>query len=211
MTQRIGCITAMVALALLVVGCEEREAPRGTSATGEAAAAGVAQVPAPGPKDPEGTKAEAGAKAEAPAPKVADMKAYTAESLAARAKELGGKLTLVAVWATWCAPCIEEMPTLSDYATKNKDAGLRVIGLCMDDRTAMGARIQQVLDKQRVRYEMAVLEPGTDEAFMEAIDEAWDGTLPATILYDAQGKQVDFWTTKLDHKVLEERVGPKLR
>lgn len=47
--------------------------------------------------------------------------------------EIKGNLFLVNFWATWCAPCIAEMPALQSLHTKFKDRGFQVIGIAVDD------------------------------------------------------------------------------
>ncbi len=49
------------------------------------------------------------------------------------ASEFDGTLTLVNFWATWCAPCVEEMPMLSDLQDTYRDRGFRVIGVALDE------------------------------------------------------------------------------
>jgi thiol-disulfide isomerase/thioredoxin len=132
-------------------------------------------------------------------------------SLEALAKDGQAKLTLVAAWATWCVPCIEEMPTLSRFYEAHRDKGLRVLGLCMDDRNEMAEKVQAVLDRQRVSYPMAMIRAGTQDAFMPAVDPKWDGVLPATILFDGTGKKVGFLLEKLDQATLDRLVLPLLR
>ncbi len=46
--------------------------------------------------------------------------------------ELIGQVVILTFWATWCAPCREELPLLSEYATKHATDGLSVLGFCLD-------------------------------------------------------------------------------
>ena len=49
--------------------------------------------------------------------------------------ESKAKLTMVPVWATWCVPCIKEMPHLAEFYEKEHKNGLEIIGLCVGDKT----------------------------------------------------------------------------
>lgn len=169
--------------------------------------------PEPAEAEPEAEppdEPEAPAGEEDEAPQVADLDVVDHEALVERIARGDQEVTVVAAWATWCVPCIEEMPTLAEFWKERRGDGIHVIGLSMDDPDEMGERIQSVLDRQRPPYEILVLEPGTEDAFMGAVDASWGGSLPATIVYDGDGEQVDFWMDKVTAEALDERVGERL-
>ena len=141
---------------------------------------------------------------------IADLKVHDLASLKAHVKAQKGKATVVAVWATWCAPCIAEMPTLAAFYGKHKDKGLRVVGLCVDDRAedGMGEKIQQVLEKVKVPFEMALLKPETDEAFFKGLGVEWDSGLPATVVFGPTGEKKLYTRKALTHEYLDQHVLP---
>ena len=116
----------------------------------------------------------------------------------------------MAAWATWCAPCIEEMPTLAEFYEKHKAQGLSVIGLCMDDKSDMKDKIQEVLDRIKVPFPNLLIQEGGQESFMSAVDKGWEGSLPATLVYDKTGKRVAFFMEALTHDILDKKVAPLL-
>ncbi len=93
-----------------------------------------------------------------------------------------GKPLLVNLWATWCAPCVAELPTLDDAASKLGDR-VRVLTVSQD--------LDEKPDKVRAflaSRKFKRLEPYRDPAV--ALSAAYAANLPATILYDAQGREV---------------------
>jgi len=50
-----------------------------------------------------------------------------------------GKVTIINVWATWCAPCREEMPAIDAYYQKYRNRGLEVLAISMDDASEAAA------------------------------------------------------------------------
>lgn len=99
-----------------------------------------------------------------------------------------GKPVLVNLWATWCAPCIAELPTLDALAQKG---GIEVVAVSQD----MGGReaVDAFFEKRPVKALEAYLDP--DAALMTALNAT---TLPTTILYDAQGREVWRWVGEQD-------------
>lgn len=93
-----------------------------------------------------------------------------------------GRPVLVNLWATWCAPCIVEMPSLERLAARDRDR-LQVLALSQDMEGR--AKVEAFFREQG----LDALQPYLDSemGFMMAIGA---GTLPVTILYDAQGREV---------------------
>src|SRR4051794_31889567 len=93
-----------------------------------------------------------------------------------------GKPLLVNLWATWCAPCVAEMPTLDALAGQEKDR-LQVLALSQD---ADGrAKVEAFFNEHKFR----TIEPYLDPK-MEMMGDLKVDTLPTTILYDAKGREI---------------------
>ena len=92
-----------------------------------------------------------------------------------------GKPLLVNLWATWCAPCIAEMPTLDALAARDKE--LQVLAVSQD----IGGR--EKVDAFFAKRGFRMLQPYVDPE-LSLMTELKVGTLPTTILYDAQGREV---------------------
>jgi thiol-disulfide isomerase/thioredoxin len=95
--------------------------------------------------------------------------------------DFGGRPLLVNLWATWCAPCIAEMPMLDALAAR--DPGLQVVAVSQD---LDGKDKVSVFFAQR---RFAKLEPYLDPG-LSLMTELKVDTLPTTILYDARGREV---------------------
>nr|WP_137676238.1 TlpA disulfide reductase family protein [Parerythrobacter lutipelagi] len=95
---------------------------------------------------------------------------------------LQGQPVLLNLWATWCAPCVVEMPMLDELAGEYGDA-LRVVTVSQDRRGA--EKVVPFFAKQDFQH----LQPWMDAT--SSLDfEISGGVLPATVLYDASGQEV---------------------
>ena len=94
--------------------------------------------------------------------------------------DLRGKPVLINLWATWCGPCVLEMPMLDQLADGGK---LRVVTISQD---LQGAAKVEPFFAQR---SFAHLEPWLDPENTLG-DHYATGILPTTVLYDAQGREV---------------------
>jgi phosphatidylglycerol:prolipoprotein diacylglycerol transferase len=90
-----------------------------------------------------------------------------------------GSTVLLNLWATWCPPCIEEMPLLNELAVDYKDRGLRVVGLAGDDDPA---RVKEFLERNPLDFEI-LLDPDGQVGTLYGITG-----YPETFLIDREGR-----------------------
>ncbi len=72
--------------------------------------------------------------------------------------DFGGKLLVLNFWATWCPPCIEEMPSLNDFATQMGKQGVVVLGVSVDKNESA---YKSFLQRNRLAFQVA-RDPGAD-------------------------------------------------
>lgn len=101
-----------------------------------------------------------------------------------------GRSVLVNLWASWCGPCVKEMPELDRFARSQAPNGTQVVGIALDDGAAVAAFLQRV----RVSYPVLIDTPGPRDAGVRLGNPK--GVLPYSVLLDAQGR------------VLKQKVGP---
>ncbi len=93
-----------------------------------------------------------------------------------------GRPVLVNVWASWCGPCIREMPEIDRYARAQGANGTQVVGIALDDAAA----VKTFLERVPVGYPILVDTPGPRDAGVRLGNPR--GVLPYSVLLDAQGR-----------------------
>lgn len=101
-----------------------------------------------------------------------------------------GRPLLVNVWATWCGPCIEEMPELQRYAASQGTTGVQVVGIALDDADSVAAFLRKI----PVSYPILLQAPGPADAGVRLGNPR--GVLPYSVLVSADGT------------LLKQRIGP---
>lgn len=98
------------------------------------------------------------------------------------------KLRVLNVWATWCAPCVAEMPDLRKV-DETFGAEVAIAGVSMDDMIpdTKAADVAKFLDKQRIAFPN-VYYTGNADALANQLKIT--GELPVTIVYDASGREL---------------------
>jgi thiol-disulfide isomerase/thioredoxin len=100
-----------------------------------------------------------------------------------------GKLRLVNIWATWCGPCVQEMPEFITIDRMYRERDFEFITVSLDNPDKQ----DKVLDrlKKLEASNLNFIFTGSDKyAFMEKIDPNWQGALPYTLLVEPGGKIV---------------------
>jgi thiol-disulfide isomerase/thioredoxin len=97
---------------------------------------------------------------------------------------------LINFWATWCDPCREEFPDLVKVDADYRSKGLDFVAVSLDDISDIKTAVPKFLKEMKAEMPVVLLNVNDPEPAIKAVDAAWDGQLPATFLYDKDGKVV---------------------
>jgi len=108
------------------------------------------------------------------------------------------KVTLVVFWATWCHPCLMEIPSLVEFHKKYASKGFRVVSINIDD--AEGQKMAAVYQKYGINYPM-LMDDGKSDAKFGGIE-----ALPTSFLVGRDGKLVKAFVGLYPAKVVEDEI-----
>lgn len=126
-----------------------------------------------------------------------------------RVQQKNDTLYVVNFWATWCKPCVAELPFFQKAAATYKDKPVKII-LVSQDAKARIFQVAQFMQKQQYTSECFLLSAGNPNVWIDKIEPKWSGTIPATILY-RNGEKVNFYEGDFaDQKAVEDFIHSKL-
>jgi cytochrome c biogenesis protein CcmG, thiol:disulfide interchange protein DsbE len=113
-----------------------------------------------------------------------------------------GKLVLLNFWATWCGPCLTEIPRFAEWQKEYGAAGLQIVGVSMDDNAAP---VKRAYDKYHLNYPVVMGDAELAERFGGVLG------LPLSYLIDSNGRIVARYQGELNLNELESKITSLLR
>jgi thiol-disulfide isomerase/thioredoxin len=102
-------------------------------------------------------------------------------------KDEGKSLTLINVWATWCGPCVDELPDLVTMNRMYRGRPFRLVTISLDDLSKQDEALKG-LQANHVAVSNYILKTQDRDAFANALDKDWPGPVPYTLVVAPGGK-----------------------
>ncbi len=107
-----------------------------------------------------------------------------------------GNIVMLNFWATWCAPCREEIPVLVKLSDKHKSKGVKVVGVSVDSENLDG--IKEFIKDYKMKYSVVLTVPGTHLSQKE--------TVPMTLLIDENRVLSKKYVGAVDGSIFEKDI-----
>ena len=92
-------------------------------------------------------------------------------------------------FATWCEPCVKEFPAFQRFSARYANKKVKLIFVSLDFKKDFSKRLLPFLKKNHVKNEVVLLDEPDYNSWIDRVDTAWDGNLPATLVIN-NGKHV---------------------
>jgi len=106
-------------------------------------------------------------------------------------------------WATWCAPCIKEIPEFDKLAMASNEVRVRLISL--DDVDDLTVKVKRFIEKRNLKAEVMLLDETDFNEWIPRVDEQWSGAIPATLVVTKSGDR-HFFEKEFKEGELEETL-----
>jgi thiol-disulfide isomerase/thioredoxin len=113
----------------------------------------------------------------------------TVDELEQRFSAGGDTTYVVNFWATWCLPCVQELPHFEKFGKAYRDEPVKVLLVSVDSRTKLNSAVTPFVKKKGLQNEVVLLNETNQQQYIDRISPDWSGSLPATLFVN-KGKKV---------------------
>ncbi len=138
-----------------------------------------------------------------------DLEVYNYDGLEPLINKKDDKVHVVNFWATWCAPCIKELPYFENLNEKYKDKGVEVLLVSLDFPKNYDSKLKPFIKKYDVKSKVVAFDDTDQNRWIPAINKDWSGALPATIIYKGDKRQ--FYERSFTQEELETELNQFLK
>ncbi|MEQ8304217.1 MAG: TlpA disulfide reductase family protein [Cyclobacteriaceae bacterium] len=115
------------------------------------------------------------------------------------------KITVINFWATWCAPCIKELPFFEKLNATRNDVDINLVSVDMD-LDPDPAKVYRFIDRKKLKSRVLILNEDNPNEWIDKIEKSWSGAIPATLVVNSQNGKRSFAASELKEGELEELI-----
>jgi thiol-disulfide isomerase/thioredoxin len=135
---------------------------------------------------------------------VSSVKTYTYSELKPLLEKNDGKTYIVNFWATWCAPCVKELPYFEKIKKEYDDKNVEVLLVSLDFPKQVEKKLIPFINKRKLNSKVVLLDDINEDVWIKSIDENWSGAIPATLIYNKNKRK--FYEHSFDYETLEKEL-----
>ena len=112
------------------------------------------------------------------------------------------KIYVINFWATWCIPCVKELPAFERLREEYYDKSVEVILISLDLSSQKDNVVVPFLKRKRIKSPVFIFNDSNEQFWIEDISKDWTGSIPSTLIYNK--KQRIFYERTFNYKQLNE-------
>jgi thiol-disulfide isomerase/thioredoxin len=117
-----------------------------------------------------------------------NVRLITVDQLQERIKNGKDSTYVVNFWATWCAPCIKELPHFEKLSQEFRSDKLAVVLISVDFKSKLTSAVVTFAKRKKLKNQVFLLNESNPQEYIDRIDPSWSGSIPAT-LFIKNGKR----------------------
>lgn len=113
---------------------------------------------------------------------------------------------VVNFWATWCAPCVKELPYFQQLHEKYSSSSVKVMLVSLDGKPALENKVRPFVGRSGMTADFFLLDETNQQEYIDRIDPSWSGALPATLIVNPGTEKRVFIEGEVTLSQLEEAL-----
>lgn len=138
-----------------------------------------------------------------------EVKVMNFNQLAPLLEQKNDTVYMVNFWATWCLPCVQEMPDILKFAEDMRNSEFKLILVSLDMPEQIDSRVKPFLARFNIRDRVILLDDPDANKWIDRVSPQWTGAIPGTLFYSRDFRQ--FHGDMLDYKTIQGIVEPRLK
>lgn len=116
---------------------------------------------------------------------------------------------LINFWATWCAPCVKELPAIQEVEKKYAANKFKVILVSLDMTSQLNSKLIPFIRSRKITSEVVLLDDPDQNTWIDKIDKNWSGEIPFTVIYSKDFR--DTYAQPFDYHTLDSIINRKIK
>lgn len=119
------------------------------------------------------------------------------------------KTYVVNFWATWCAPCVKELPYFERINKQYKDKNVEVVLVSLDFPKHFDTKLKNFINEKQLQSELYALNDMDSNYWIPKVNKDWSGAIPATLIYNSNKRE--FFEQAFEYEELERTLNKFLK
>lgn len=109
-------------------------------------------------------------------------------------------------WATWCGPCVAELPSFEKLNKEYADQKVKVVLISTDFKKQVETKVKPFVEKKKLKSQVVFMDESNPNNWIDLVSTDWSGAIPATLIVAKRKDKFLFFEKQLKYEELEAAV-----
>ncbi|MBL7995025.1 TlpA family protein disulfide reductase [bacterium] len=109
-------------------------------------------------------------------------------------------------WATWCSPCVEELPHFEAMNEKFRNEKIKILLVSLDFKSQLESKVKPFIVKKNIRSTVLLLDEPDANSYINEVSPEWSGAIPATLIVNSKKRLRMFYEKKFSLEELQSVI-----